>query len=181
MGKQKTTETMKEILNFPNYCVTKGGRVWSKPRRGSSKNGKWLKQIIDSSGYLHINLYNNRGRRRYPTHHVVLNVFVGLCPIGMECRHLDGNRKNNKLSNLKWGTHSENVQDTIKHGTHVPCSLKGEEHPNAKLTEENVRNIDTLYNVGLYSQKEIANQYNIGQMTVSDIVTRKKWKHIWKN
>ena len=57
--------------------------------------------------------------------------------------------------------------------------LKGEDHPNAKLTEQDVRNIVTLYNVGLYSQREIASQYGIAQMTVSDIITRKKWKHIW--
>jgi hypothetical protein len=174
MGKQKEIETMKEIPNFPNYCVTKGGRVWSKPRRGSSKNGKWLKQIIDSSGYLHINLYNNRGRRRYPIHHVVLNVFVGLCPIGMECRHLDGNKKNNKLNNLNWGTHSENAKDMVKHN-----KLIGERKCNHKLAVPDVRMIVYMYRTGLFFMQEIADIYDISKQLVWQIIHRKAWKHVW--
>jgi hypothetical protein len=36
----------------------------------------------------------------------------------MECLHDDNNRQNNRLSNLRWGTHAENERDKIKHGTH---------------------------------------------------------------
>jgi hypothetical protein len=35
----------------------------------------------------------------------------------MVCRHLDGNPINNRLENLRWGTHKENKADAIKHGT----------------------------------------------------------------
>lgn len=175
MGRQRELRNMKSILGFPEYSITKNGEIWSKYKN------KWLKPIVHHSGYLHVHLYHNKKRRRYLVHHAVLNAFVGKCPKGMECRHLDGNKQNNRLSNLKWGTKSENVQDTIRHGTHKPCSLKGEKHPNAKLTECDVRSIVTLYEVGLYSQRVIADWYKISQMTVSDIITRKKWKHLWKN
>ena len=173
MGRQEAIRAMKIIPGFSNYCVTKEGNIYSR------QNKKWLKKIIDTGGYLHVNLYNNKERFRYPIHHAVLNTFIGKCPKDMECRHLDGDKLNNELSNLCWGTHSENVQDTIRHGTHRPCSLKGEKHPNVILTEQDVRMIVYLYKTGLFIQKEIASWYNIGQMTVSDIITGKKWKHIW--
>ena len=36
----------------------------------------------------------------------------------MECCHNDGDFENNRLSNLRWGTKSENTLDSVKHGTH---------------------------------------------------------------
>lgn len=50
-------------------------------------------------------------------HALVLTAFVGPKPEGMECCHIDGNPLNNHVSNLRWGTHSDNMQDSIRHGT----------------------------------------------------------------
>lgn len=55
-------------------------------------------------------------------HHIVLTTFVGPCPEGLECRHLDGVKTNCRLSNLAWGTVTENAEDRKKHrnfGPHV--------------------------------------------------------------
>ncbi|MES5383891.1 NUMOD4 motif-containing HNH endonuclease [Mycolicibacterium conceptionense] len=49
---------------------------------------------------------------------LVLAAFVGPCPDGMECCHNDGDAGNNRLENLRWDTHSANVLDCVKHGTH---------------------------------------------------------------
>lgn len=67
-------------------------------------------------------------------HQLVLEAFVGLCPDGMECRHLNGVRDDNRLENLCWGTRKENQNDKIVHGN----SLKGERNPYAKLSNEDV-------------------------------------------
>lgn len=48
-----------------------------------------------------------------------------------------GDRLDNKLSNLCWGTRSENVKDSIKHGT-ASCIRKGENHPHYKPTKPNI-------------------------------------------
>jgi hypothetical protein len=55
-------------------------------------------------------------------HRLVLEAFVGPCPDGCECRHLDGNSRNNALSNLAWGTSGENKLDEVRHGTHPEAS-----------------------------------------------------------
>lgn len=70
------------------------------------------------SGYLYVTLgYGNRRTRT--VHSLVLRAFHGPRPEGVEARHLDGNQLNNSAVNLTWGTHSENLRDTVKHGTNV--------------------------------------------------------------
>src|SRR4051812_26170742 len=51
-------------------------------------------------GYFVVNL----SRKPYLVHHLVLTAFDRPRPEGQEGRHLDGNRHNNALANLAWGT-----------------------------------------------------------------------------
>jgi len=128
---------MKPIPGFDNYCITKDGRVWSFPRRKSSKNGIWLKSFTHLSGHLSVCLYKNNKKSTKHIHRLVLETFVSKCPEGMECRHLDGNPANNSLDNLRWGTTKENMNDKIKHGK----SNFGEKNNKHKLTDEKARMI----------------------------------------
>src|SRR5262249_43840339 len=65
--------------------VYKDGRVYAIPR-------KILRQQSDGRGYLFVALYRVRRRdENFKVHALVLLAFVGPCPPGMECRHLDGN------------------------------------------------------------------------------------------
>lgn len=54
-------------------------------------------------------------------HTLVAAAFLGPRPEGMQVRHADGDRTNNTLGNLCYGTPKDNMQDAISHGTH--CSL----------------------------------------------------------
>ena len=101
---------------FTNYSVTKSGRVWSH-RRATTKGG-WLKPLMNGTGYQYVALSKKGIGINHYIHRLVLETFVGPCPDSMECRHLDSDRTNNRLGNLKWGTKSENHQDAIKRGTH---------------------------------------------------------------
>lgn len=174
---------LKDIPGFPDYAITKDGRVWSKPRislQGHEIGRKWLSWIKQNkSGHVYVWLC--REGKRYPVsiHRLVLETCVGPRPPGMECRHLDGNPVNNNLSNLKWGTKSENQLDSIQHGTQVCLGRQGEKHPSSKLSLAGVRMIIYMAKTGLFTQKEIAKQYGIGQQLVSLLLNRKRWKHIW--
>src|SRR5260370_42194124 len=46
----------------------------------------------------------------------VLEAFVGPCSTGLECRHLDDNKRNNKPANLCWGTRKEQGEDRVRNG-----------------------------------------------------------------
>jgi hypothetical protein len=70
------------------------------------------------------------GSKKYcKVYRLVLEAFVGPCPPGMECRHLDDHGANNRLDNLVWGTKRENADDMIRNG-----KRKGERNGRAKLT-----------------------------------------------
>jgi hypothetical protein len=65
--------------------------------------------------YLKARLSLNGITRSFLVHVLVLNAFVGPCPLGMETRHLNGKPYDNRLSNLCWGTPVENAADAIRH------------------------------------------------------------------
>lgn len=108
-------EIWKNIPSFKKiYQVSNLGCVRSLNHRAKihQLKGRPIKPIQRPDGYLVVNLKQHSRR----IHRLVLEAFIGSCPRGYECRHLDGNRQNNKLTNLTWGTRSENAQDRIKHG-----------------------------------------------------------------
>jgi hypothetical protein len=108
----------KQIPGFPGYEITRCGMVWSKPRVGSyqirGRKGGWLKAQKHKE-YLRVGLCVKGKRYHRYVHRLVLEAFVGPCPEGLECRHLNGVGTNNHLGNLKWGTQQENRQDTVRH------------------------------------------------------------------
>ncbi len=169
----------RDIAGDEGYQVGDDGSVRSLWGMGAQKPGavwRFLKPCVsDKSGHLSVVL---RKRRHVQVHTLVLEEFVGPCPDGLECRHLDGCSNNNNLWNLAWGTHAENMQDCVRHGTHVPPRINGENHPQSKLTENDVREIRKIYSNGILSQKEICEKFCICQVNISAIVRRKIWKNI---
>ena len=154
---------LKTHPKYTDYAITDDGRVWSKPRKdrlGRWWSGKWLKPGKASTGYYTVCLASNTKRKSFCLHQLVLETYVGPCPEGLQCRHLDGNRENNKLDNLRWGTPSENVFDAVRHGT-APGLIKGLKRKrsapgNAKLNPSKVKEIKTAYQDGTASQQELA-------------------------
>lgn len=50
---------------------------------------------------------------------MVADAFIGPRPNGAVIRHLNGKANDNRPENLAYGTQAENVQDEVRHGTHV--------------------------------------------------------------
>jgi hypothetical protein len=65
----------------------------------------------------------------------------------MQCRHLDGDRANNRASNLAWGTPRANYEDAVLHGT-ATIGFAGETHPGAKLTDAQAAELRRRYLAG---------------------------------
>jgi hypothetical protein len=115
-------EEWRPIPLYPDYEVSSYGQVRSVPRKGATK-GKVLALFPNSeSDYLYVTISKNtsliRAQVKFPVHFLVLLTFVGPRLLSEECRHLDGNPKNNRVENLRWGTRSENNLDRVAHGTH---------------------------------------------------------------
>lgn len=158
----------KQISGFDSYYINDSGKVWSM------KSKKYLKSDI-ICGYYRVNLHKDGKPYRKFIHRLVLEVFVGFCPKGMECCHNNGNKQDNRLENLRWDTRSNNAKDAVRHGTYI----RGEKHYFSKLTEQNVRMIIYMWRTKEFTQREIAKLYNICFVTVNDIIHKRSWKHIW--
>jgi hypothetical protein len=84
---------------FGSYFVSNDGKV--------KRYEKELKlQIV--KGYHHVILCENGKLKNYYVHRLVLTLFKDDCPDGHECDHIDRNRLNNHVDNLRWVTHYEN-------------------------------------------------------------------------
>lgn len=172
-------EELRDIPGFPDYSITRDGRIWSKPKHGSSTTGKWMSLAPHRDGHLYVGLRKDGARHCPKVHRLVLETYVGPCPEGMECCHNNGDPADNRVENLRWDTRKANIQDSVRHGTHRVFSTRGEDQWNHKLTEQQVRQIIYTYRTGLFTQKEIGAQYGVSRMTVGDIVNQRTWGHLW--
>lgn len=78
---------------------------------------KTTKQFTRPDGRLVVNTYVDGKYKQYLAHRLVLLAFVGKPGIGEEACHNNGNPSDNRIENLRWGSHSSNGLDTVKHGT----------------------------------------------------------------
>lgn len=93
-------------------------------------------------------------------------------PKGMLVCHSCDNRKCVNPAHLWLGTDADNSRD--KHIKGRANSPYGEMSPHAKLNESQVREI--LADIRPHSQ--LAEQYNVTTMTISDIKCRRSWAHL---
>lgn len=104
------------------YEVSNLGAVRSVDRldaRGCRRSGARMNASPAKSGHLYVSLSGSDGRRRKVGVHVlVLEAFVGVRPLGMDGCHRNDIPGDNRLENLKWGTRSENLRDSVRNGRH---------------------------------------------------------------
>jgi NUMOD4 motif-containing protein/HNH endonuclease len=164
-------------LDFQITCIGRGGNPYTRWHRG-----RLLKPVLQTNGYFDVTVQSDRyiNSKRVPRRRsvasMVLEAFVGPRPDGQHSRHLDDDRANNKLQNLAWGTPTDNGQDKKRNGG--AWKPKGELHPSAKLTDDQVRQIRRAYK--RYGREHIllAKKFGISGMNARRIGKRKGWTHV---
>jgi hypothetical protein len=142
------------------YQVSDFGRV--------RRDGRILKGSAAGKGYRKIILCVAGTRQHKYIHELVLEIFVGPRPQGMEAAHNNGQRDDNRLANLRWDTRSGNFADKQKHGT----ATAGERHSRRKLSAPDVLTI----RASTGSCKEVGDYYGVCPTQISRIRTGKNWK-----
>lgn len=172
-------EVWKPVVGWKGlYEVSSLGRVRSLPRRIKQSNGvvihikgKILKTPVGNHGYPRCGFFR-RGRGVIVSVHVIVALsFHGKCPAGQEVRHRDGKKKNNRDSNLKYGTRADNEADKVRHGT----SNRGERSGSAILKRDQVIEIRRRYSTENISQKNLGSQYGVSENAIHHIVNRSTW------
>lgn len=162
---------------WPYEVSTLGGVRRSEPVIGPGSNmtyvGKILKSSRNSSGYLTVSLCRNGQRKSQCVHRLVLEAFVGPCPEGMECNHIDGIKTNNCFENLEWVTRPEQAL----HRARTLGKGIGITNGKSTLVEDDVLQIRKRLAKGEF-QKDIAADYGVGQPAISSIHQGKTWRHV---
>lgn len=154
------------------FFISELGNIYSNHR---GKGVNYRKPHCDPNGYLRMRLV--KGGETIRIHREVLRAFdrdptyitLKNNAIQLElCRHLDGDPLNNCLTNLKWGSPYENVQDTLKHRPELQQPNKG----NQQYTDEIIREIREWHKEGA-SNKEIRLMYGVSKAHVSYIINKR--------
>lgn len=155
--------------------------IWS--RYGATDDGwvhgirGWMSPALHRTGYTVVTVSTGESRHlQYRTHRFVWECFNGLIPRDKVIDHIDGDKTNNMLSNLRLVTVPENNQ--YARTMLGNWALRGEQLPGAILTSGQVREIIMQIKEGL-TNDQIAANFSIQFKHVSLIRNRKRWKHIW--
>lgn len=103
-------ERWRVVVGAVDYLVSDRGSV-TRATPGQGTRAGPLRPSPHVDGGLQVNLRalrTPRGTLRVTRarfiHHLVLEAFVGPCPVGMVAEHLDHDLTNNALTNLRWST-----------------------------------------------------------------------------
>jgi len=155
-------EQWRPVPGFSGYEVSSEGRVRSfrVPRYLSTEN---------RAGHRSVWLMKDGRPRRIAVHRLVLLSFDGPPPPGCEACHNDGDPANNRLENLRWDSHRNNMRDKRRHGTQP----RGQRH-HARMARGKAKRVKELLASGA-TQSAVARSCGVSQSIVSQIKHGKHW------
>jgi hypothetical protein len=97
----------KIIAEFPNYIITKDGKVYNSQR----KRYLILKKHV--TGYVGVTLSNEMKNKSYNVHRLVALLFIDNPNSLPEVNHIDFDKTNNNVANLEWVSRSDNKKHNL--------------------------------------------------------------------
>lgn len=162
----------RQVSIATGYQITNVGTLWS------DRSGR-LKQLNPSTspkGYFRVTFPSADGRKRTAfIHSLVLTAFVGPRPTGMVCCHWNGDKKDNRVENLRWDTVKANAEDGKRLDEHA-C-VEGVNNPRAILSESDVSEIKKRISDGMPSV-EIAEKFGATVLMISKIKCGRSWGNV---
>lgn len=124
---QTQEEIWKDVVGYEGlYQVSNFGRVRSK--RVNRHEGGVMVTKIKKNGYITIMLNVNHKRISKSVHRMVAEAFIPNPENKPQIDHIDGNPQNNNVTNLRWATAKENMNNPITK-QRMSLSLSGENNP----------------------------------------------------
>lgn len=176
-------EVWKDIQGYEGlYQVSSLGNVKSLDRFTIRKDtsllpskSRMIKQFLTPNGYLRVPLFKNRLQKKHTVHRLVAIAFLGNNP-EMFVNHIAFDRTNNKIENLEWLTHQENMNHSKKAGRlrAVP----------AKRITDDIQKLAMATMLISKNESEICRHYNVNVGYIKNIKVRgdnKEFQDIFKS
>jgi hypothetical protein len=163
------TEEWRFVPGYEPYQASSLGRI----RRAD----RILRGWPDRDGYWRINTSINCRRKTVAVHTLVLLAFVGPRPsLEHTGAHGPAGISDNSVANLSWKTMAGQHEDQVRDGT----DPKGERHPQAVLTDDQVRMIRRRYRSHSRRDgaKAIAAEIGVGYDCIWRVIAGNTWRHV---
>lgn len=157
------------------YQISNHGRL-------KSINGKFKKTFpefitngtIGYGGYRIVTLRRPGKIYQVRNHTLVADHFLDKPNIDsrITVNHKDGNKLNNHVSNLEWLSSGDNTRHAIRTGL---INIKGERHPQAKLTSEKVIEMRRLKKESGLTHQKIADMFGVTRRQAGDVINGVNW------
>lgn len=177
---EDTTEIWKIISENNHYEISSFGRIRStfppaNPKRKDrpGRGTKYRKIRLTKQGYPHISIRVDQKLTILRLHRLVAEAFIPNPENKPYVNHIDGNKKNNNVSNLEWVTPKENSEHAQRLGKYGI----GSANKMSILNEKAVNLIKNMLDYGI-SNSNIAQCFNVNSSVISLIKTNKSWKHV---
>lgn len=157
---------------YVDYGCDHDGNIWSF--KIDKIRGRKMKPSKNRQGYLVLAMSRHglKGQKTKTVHRLVCETFYGLSSGAWAC-HKNGNKLDNRPSNLYWGDRQKNMLDAIRLGE-APFGENGHQ---ARLTEKKVIEIRDAVKNGI-SHKALAHSYGVHIQTIKSVTRRRSWKHV---
>lgn len=178
-------EIWKDIPGYEDlYQASNLGRIRSIPRKGTkTKNIHIIKyNTKNSKHYCHCGLCKNGKSKTISVHRIIALTFMPNPDNLPQVNHIDGNKENNKVSNLEWISNLENIKHSYKIG------LRKEQVE--KLRNINKRKVNQYDLDGNFIKQwdgiiDIQNELNIANQNIIKVCQHKrnkaggyKWEYV---
>lgn len=151
------------------YWVSDRGRAWSY-KRGYGKILRASKNDVD---YRQISMYQNGKDIKEKLHRLIAIAFIPNPENKPFINHKNGIRDDNRVENLEWCTHKENINHAIQISLVNPRAIGW---GRVKLTPEQVVDIRKL--AATMNRRKIAELFNVTKTTIDQILRRQTWKNV---
>lgn len=160
------------------YEIDREGNVYATFAFKKLPVGRPMTPHANKDGYIFVVLADGANGKSRSVHRLMMLTWQPIdSTLKLEVNHIDGNKANNRLDNLEWLTHRDNIQ-------HARTVLKkwqshrGESIGGSKFNPDIVREIRRLYAAGGITHAKLAVLYGVSPMAIRKIVNRWSWAHV---
>lgn len=157
-------EIKKEIEGYPKYYISNLGKVYST----KGKVTRELKQYLSNCGYKLVKLSNNGKQRIFNVHRLVAEAFITNHNNFNCVDHINGDRTDNRVQNLRWCSASDNHNFRLARDNH---RVSNKENIKSESSKRRYQYSGTVYQ---YSGETLITSYT---STYQAEKLNKGWNH----